>query len=295
MKAKLIVLPLLLAAVAAHPAAASVVAIPAELDLGTVEPAAVTSSSVWLVNTAAEPVELLSAKGSCGCTVVEFEPRTLARHEALRLPVRVTAPKAAGRHESVTVTVTPRDGEPIRIPVRLVTAGDLDPASGIAADPPVVDLGPVAPGSLASASARLVNAGDMPHRVTAARPSCKCVTLTDFAPAILGAGEAMDVHLEVETPETLGAAAREITFVLEGRTLVVPVQMETTDPRLEALRLHLESQYPSRYTISGARIEDDALTAIACEGDDHHPGAWVTCRFKDDGSVDSLSIEPIHS
>lgn len=296
MRTTLLTISLLLAVAAARPAAATVVVVPPELELGTIEPATVVSSSVWLVNTGVEPVELLTARGSCGCTVLEFEPQTLARHDAVRVPVRVTAPKIAGKRKSVTVTFTLRDQEPIKLPVRLVTAGDLDPATDVVADPPVVDLGPVTPGRLVSASARLVNAGEIPQRVVSARASCECVKVTDFAPTTIGAGESLDVHLEIETPETLGEAARDITFVLEGRQVVtVPVRMETTDPRVESLQRYLEGQYPSRYSLRGVRIEDDALTAIACEGDDERPSAWVTCRFKGDGTVDSLQLDRIRS
>ena len=55
MRTKLLALAFLLTvAVAGSAATATVVVIPSELDLGTVEPATIVSSSVWLLNTGDE-------------------------------------------------------------------------------------------------------------------------------------------------------------------------------------------------------------------------------------------------
>jgi len=289
-------LVILLGAAAAGPATATVIVVPAELDLKTVEPTTVVTSSVWLVNTGDLPVELLRAKGSCGCTVLEFESQTLASQAALQVPVRVTAPRTAGRPKTVTVTFTVRDQEPIKLPVRLVTAGVLDTTSDIRAEPAEIDLGAVTAGNLESASVRLVNTSDIPQRIIAARPACKCITLPDFEPVTLAAGEALDVHIEVETPSTLGTTSRDITFVLEGRLVVtVPVRMETTNARVEELKRHFDELYPSMYTFNGFRLDGDVITAIAWEGDPQRPRAMVTCRFNGDGTVRSSLIEPISS
>ncbi len=296
MRNTLFTLAFLLAAVAAGPATATVIVVPAELDLETVEPTTVVMRSVWLINTGDDPVQLLSARGSCGCTVLEFEPQTLASQAALQVPVRVTAPKTAGRRKTVTVTFTMGDQEPIKLPIRLVTTGDLPTTTDVRAEPAVVDLGAVTAGNLVSASARLVNTSDIPQRITAARPACKCMTLPDFEPVTLAAGEAIDVHIEVEVPRTLGASSREITFVLEGRQVVkVPVRMKSIDTRVEALQRHLGDLYQSRYTFDGFRIDGDVITAIAWEGLGRQPRAMVTCHFNDDGTVRSSLIEPISS
>ena len=296
MRNTLFTLVILLVAVAAGPATATVIVVPAELDLETVEPTTVVMRSVWLINTGDDPVQLLSAKGSCGCTVLEFEPQTLASQAALQVPVRVTAPRTTGKAKSVTVTFTARDQEPIKLPVRLVTTGELPATTDVRAEPAEVDLGPVTAGNLVSASARLVNTSDIPQRITAARPSCKCMTLPDFEPVTLAAGEAIDVHIEVEAPKTLGATSREITFVLEGRQLVkVSVRMKATDSRVETLQRHLGDLYQSSYTFDGFRIDGDVITAIAWERLSRQPRAMVTCRFNDDGTVRSSLIEPIGS
>lgn len=281
---------------AACPAIATVIVVPSELDLKTIEPTTVVTSSVWLVNTGDLPVDLLTVKGSCGCTVLEFAPQTLASQAALQVPVRVTAPRTNGRTKNVTVTFTVRDQEPIKLPIRLVTAGVLETTSDIRAEPAEVDLGTVTAGNLVSASTRLVNTSDIPQRITAARPACKCITLPDFEPVTLAAGEALDVHIEVETPSTLGTTSRDITFVLEGRLVVkVAVRMETTNARVEELKRHFDELYPSMYTFNGFRIDSDVITAIAWEGDPQRPRAMVTCRFNGDGTVRSSLIEPISS
>ncbi len=191
---------------------------------------------------------------------------------------------------------TVRDQEPIKLPIRLVTTGVLETTSDIRAEPAEIDLGPVTADSFISASVRLVNTSDIPHRITAARPACKCMKLPDFKPVTLAAGEAIDVHIEIETPSLLGTTSRDITFVLEGRQVVkVPVRMKTSDTRVEALERHFDELYPSTYTFNGFRIDDDVITAIAWEGDDRRPRAIVTCRFNDDGTVRSSLVEPISS
>lgn len=297
MRTRLFAIAFLLAVAAAgHAAAATVVVVPSELELGTLEPATVVRSSVWIINTGDDPVELLSARGSCGCTVLDFTTQVLASQAALQVPVRVTAPKAAGRSKSVTVTFMVAGEDPIKLPVRLATAGDLDASTDVRADPPEVDLGPVRAGNLVSASARLVNTGDIPQRVTAAKASCSCVKLPDFEPVTLAAGEAIDVHLEVETPLTLGATSREITFVFEGRQVVqVPVRMHSTDPRVETLERHLGDLYPSTCTLKSFRVDGDVITVIACEDDDQRPRVLLTCSFNKDGTVRSTLVEPITS
>jgi len=292
------VLPLviLLAAAAAGPAAATVIVVPEELDLKRVEPTTVIVSSVWLVNVGDLPVDLLSAKGSCGCTVLEFTSQTLASQAALQVPVRVTAPRTDGRTRNVTVTFTVRDQEPIKLPIRLVTTGVLETTSDIRAEPAEIDLGAVTAGTVISASARLVNTSDIPHRIISARPACSCMKLPDFKPVTLAAGEAVDVHVEIETPSLLGTTSRDITFVLEGRQVFsVPVRMKTTDTRVETLERHFEELYPSTYTFDGFRIDGDVITAIAWEGDRKRPWAIVTCRFNDDGTVRSSFVELIAS
>jgi len=287
---------LLGAIAAACPATATVIVVPSELDLKTIEPATVVTASVWLVNTGDLPVDLLSAKGSCGCTVLEFAPQALASQAALQVPVRVTAPRTTGRSKTVTVTFTARDQEPIKLPVRFVTAGDPAATTDVRAEPAEVDLGAVTAGTLVSASMRLVNTSDSPQRITAARPACKCVTLPDFEPVTLAAGDALDVHIEVETPSTLGTTSRDITFVLEGRQFVkVAVRMKTTDARVEVLQQHFDELYPSTYTFNDFRINGDVITAIAWEGNARRPRAMVTCRFNGDGTVRSSLVEPISS
>lgn len=274
--------------------ASSIVVVPAELDLGRREPATVVPAAVWLVNTGDEPVELLSARGSCGCTVLDFAPQVLAPQAALQVPVRVTAPKRAGVRKTITVTFTGRGQAPVRLPVRIATNGKLDRASVVRADPVEVDLGAVTAGSTVSSRARLVNTGDQPRRVTAARAGCSCITLPEFSPVTLAPGEALDIRLDIETPATVGSTAREVTFVIEGQQVVkVPVVMQTTHPRVEALRQHLGELYAATCTWDGFRIDGDVVTAIAWERDGLRPRGRITCRFNHDGTLRSTVFETI--
>ncbi len=297
MKTNLLAVAFLLAvAVAGSAATATVVVIPSELELGTLEPATVIRPSVWLLNTGDVPVELLSAKGSCGCTVLDFKPQMLASHTAVQVPVRITAPRAAGRSKRVNVTFTAVDHDPIKLPVWIATTGELEATTDVRAEPAEVDLGPVNAGNLISASARLVNTSDQPQRVTAARPSCKCVTLPDFEPVTIAAGEAIDVQLDIEVPTTLGSTSRDITFVLESRQVIkVPVRMKTTDSRIKTLKQHLGDLYGSTCSFDGFSVDGEVITAIAWERGSERPRARVTCSFNDDGTVRSTLVEPIRS
>ena len=273
-------------AVSQHDATAIVV--PGELDLGTHTPHTTVRDAVWLINPGDEPLEMLAARGSCGCTVLDFTARVLPPKAGLEVPIRVTAPKDPGRHKTVTVTFTIRDRDPLKLPVHIATTGD----RLVRAEP--VDLGPVMAGATISASARLVNTGETPRRITAARPACKCVTLPDFAPVTLAPGEALDVHLDIEVSSAVGPTSREVTFVFEDRQVVkVPVRMQITQPRVEALKQHLNDLL--RTDCTGFRLDGDVVTAVAWEQDNPQPQGWITCRFNDDGTLESTLFEPITS
>jgi len=296
----------LLAAGVGHPAAAcdpsepnrstpaSVMVVPGELDLGRREPGTIVPAAVWLVNTGDEAVELLTARGTCGCTVLDFIPAVLAPRTAMKVPVRVTAPKKAGVRKTVTVTFTSRGHAPVKLPVRIATHGEPDALPVVRADPIDVNLGTVRAASVVSSRVRLVNTGDGPRRVTAARAGCSCITLPDFSPVTLAAGETLDVHLDIETPTAIGSTTREVTFVIEGQRVVkVPIVMQSTHPRVETLKQHLGELYTATCTWDGFRIDGDAITAIAWEHDGSRPRGRITCRFNDDGTVRSTVFETI--
>jgi len=270
------------------PDTATAIVAPAELDLGTHTPHTTVRDAVWLINPGDEPLELLSAKGTCGCTVLEFTARVLPPKSGLEVPIRVTAPKDSGRNKTVTVTFTIRDRDPLKLPVRIATTGD----QFVRAEP--VDLGPVTAGATISTSAQLVNTSDTPLGVMTAKPGCKCITLPDFTPVTIAPGESLDVHLEIEVSSKMGPTSREVTFVFEDRQIVqVPVRMQVTDPRVNALRQYLNDVYQA--TCTGVRFDGNVLTAVVWERDNPHPKDWVTGRFNDDGTLESTLFESITS
>ncbi len=87
MKHSILALPILL--VASHgsppaaacdtvaPGTATAIVVPGELDLGTHTPHPTVHDAVWLINPGDEPLQLLSARGSCGCMVLDFTARVL--------------------------------------------------------------------------------------------------------------------------------------------------------------------------------------------------------------------------
>ncbi len=267
---------------------ATAIVVPGELDLGTHTPRTTVRDAVWLINPGDEPLELLSARGSCGCTVLDFTARVLPPKAGLEVPIRVTAPKKPGIHKTVTVIFTILNRDPLKLPIRIATEGD----RLVRAEP--VDLGPVTAGATISTWAQLVNTGDTPRNVTAARPGCKCVALPDFAPVTIEPGEALDVQMDIEVSSTVGPTSREVTFVFEDRQIVkIPIRMQVTQPRIDALKRHLQDLY--RTTCTGFRVDGDVVTAIAWGPDQTHPRGWVTCRYNDDGTLQSTLFESITS
>ena len=129
---------------AVTPGTATAIVVPGELDLGTHTPRTTVRNAVWLINPGDEPLELLSARGSCGCPVLDFTARVLPPKAGLSVPIRVTPPKNPGIHKTVTVTFTILDRAPLKLPIRIATEG----GQLVRAEP--VDLGPVTAGATIS-------------------------------------------------------------------------------------------------------------------------------------------------
>ena len=279
---------------AAQPAQLAV--LPDELDLGERAPGKIVRTSVWLLNTGRETLELTGAKGSCGCTAIDFKPRALPPRAGMEVPVRVTAPKRPGLSKPVSITFTIKDRPPVRLPVRIATTGDL-PWTGraVRAEPQEIDLGPVTAGTTMSTSARLVNTGDAPMRVTAAKAPCPCLRAPDFTAFTLEPGEAADVQLDVDVPSRVGTAAvKEISFIVQGQAAVkVPLRMTVEHPLAETAKRHIDAIVSEAYRCDDFRVEGNVVTAILWEGDRAAPKSRVICRFNADGGVESTELVPI--
>jgi hypothetical protein len=283
-----------LALAAGAPAA---IVTPDELHLGVRAPGEVVEASVWLINTGDAPLEVLEARATCGCTsLAGFAPRTLAPRTAVEVPIRITAPKQPGQAKAISVTFTIRDGNPIRVPIRIATEGAPAPGGALTVSPPELDLGRVTAATRAQSSIHLTNPGDAPVRVTAAKAGCGCITFPGFAPFDLGPGASADVRLSMKAPATVGGSkVKDVTFTVEGhRPVKVPVRLETVHPSVEALKQHLVR------TEAGAagprygdfRVEGDVVSAIVWSAD-AAPGARLVCRLDKDGHICSLRVEPI--
>jgi hypothetical protein len=290
--------PLLAALLLAAGAPAAIVA-PDELHLGVRAPGEIVETSVWLINTDNAPLEVVEAKGSCGCTkLIGFAPRTLAPRTAVEVPIRVTAPKGPGRSKRISVTFTIRDGEPVRVPIRIETAGTPAAAGALTVSPAELDLGRVTAATEMHATIRLTNPGDAPIRVTAAKAGCGCITFPGFAPFDLDPGASADVRVSVEAPATVGGPrTKDVTFTVEGgRPVSVPVRLETVHPSVEALKQYLARPEAAasgpRY--GDFRVDGNVVSAVVWSAGTR-PGAYLVCRLDADGRIRSLSVEPISS
>ena len=275
-----------------HPA----VLIPAEIELGLRAPGSTTQSSLWIVNTGDEPLELVRAKGSCGCTGVRFQPTVLSSQAALEVPFHIRAPRAAGRSKNVTVTITMEDHPPLILPVRLRTTGDdLVPDADVIADPAVADIGPINAGSFISTSVHLVNVGTVARQVTAVRAACKCTTFPGFAPLTLQPHDETDIHMEVEVPDTIGGEVfKNVTVIVSGqRAITIPLRMDVSHPLVETLKVRLNKLHADAFVYDEFRVDTNTVTAVAWEPDRSVPAARVICRFDDNGAIEDLVIKTI--
>ena len=75
---------------------AAITLAPGALDLGVMKPGTTTTAETWLINEGDEPVRVIDAKPSCGCTTAGIKDAVIAGHRAIRVPVTVKAPKNEG-------------------------------------------------------------------------------------------------------------------------------------------------------------------------------------------------------
>ncbi|MHC4422650.1 MAG: DUF1573 domain-containing protein [Planctomycetota bacterium] len=269
---------------------------PDDLNLGLRGPGEVVEATVWLINTDDEPLEVLGAKGNCGCTtLVGFVPQTLPARSALEVALRITAPKKAGQDKAVAVTFTVKDRPPIRLPIRIETTGSRPGQGAVTAAP--LDLGRVTAARRTESTIRLTNTATEPARVTGAKAGCGCITFPDFAPFELDPGASADVRLSIKAPSVTGRPrTRDVTFVVADHAPVkVPVRLQAVHPLADALGQYLGQPETSAETgrwYGDFRVEADTVSAIVWAGDDT-PRAQLVCRFDEGGQVRSIRVEPI--
>ena len=261
--------------------------VPAELDLAGCEPGKTLTRDVWLINHGDTAIEILKAKGSCGCTTLDFQPQTLLPCSSLKVPVRIAAPKGEGATKKVRLTFTFGDGKPLTMPIRIETTGESARRKhAVSVEPQAMDLGTVTAGEVVTQTVRVVNDGDTPRTIRTISAGCRCLRAPDFETMTLPAHEFADVTIEATAPETIGPATpKELLVVVEKHPVVkVPVRMHTTHPAVATVRAALESAFGSRHHYRDFEIKDGLVTAIAWSRQ-HQPVGRVTVELGDDGEA----------
>ena len=291
---QLLIVPTVLALTAST--AATILA-PDDLHFGSLQPGEVVEATVWLINTEDEPLEVMRARGSCGCTtILGFEPQTLAPRSAVEVGLRVTAPKKAGQSKTVSVTFTLQDRPSMRLPIRVETRGTAAVTGAITVSPPELDLGRVTAADEIEAAIHLTNNGATPMRVTGVKAGCGCITFPGFAPFELDAGTSADVRLSVKAPSVVGRSkTKDVTVKVDGGPpLKVPVRIHAVHPLAEALEQSLGLFGPDagaerRY--GDFRVDGSTVSAIVWDAE--APRARLVCRFDEGGQITAIRVDPI--
>ena len=94
-----------------------------------------------------------------------------------------------------------------------------------------IDFGVVEVGETVNGSVTLLNNGDKPLHVLAAKASCGCTTLPEFKPLTLEPGEKSRIELSLKAPARPGLRRiKHITFRMKEReALKVPLIIETLE------------------------------------------------------------------
>ncbi|MCP3904469.1 MAG: hypothetical protein GY715_12650 [Planctomycetes bacterium] len=105
------------------------------------------------------------------------------------------------------------------------------PPSGIITVPAFTDLGELVAGSLSTRRVWLVNASLETIGVKSASGSCGCTRVLQFAPRVLGPGEAYAVDLVIEAPKKPGSEKSvSMTFIPEwGAPVTTWLRMRTVE------------------------------------------------------------------
>ncbi|MFM7134961.1 MAG: DUF1573 domain-containing protein [Planctomycetota bacterium] len=130
------------------------------------------------------------------------------------------APQSAPRRAPATPPANPTLPPPV--PAGGTSAGP------IVADPPGVNFGVVEPGTVVSATIKLVNPLDQPVRIKVAKPSCTCTTV-DMVGKVIPAKGMLEMPMSMKTSKSVGNRSAQINLVFEGieQLLAVRIDAET--------------------------------------------------------------------
>ena len=111
------------------------------------------------------------------------------------------------------------------------------PASGysIEFDPPILDMGYVAPNRDATGSIEMRNTGSRPIRILSVKPSCKCTTLEDLTGRVIQPGESIPLKASLDGRAVTGVRTATITVVFDG--IPEPQQVELRAEGTMAVRV----------------------------------------------------------
>lgn len=82
-------------------------------------------------------------------------------------------------------------------------------------EPPLLDLGFLDPGEVATGSVEIVNIGTEPLRIVSTKASCKCTSI-DLADSVIEPGQSIALSTEYEGSKSLGEKKSSIRVIVEG-------------------------------------------------------------------------------
>ena len=106
------------------------------------------------------------------------------------------------------------------------------PAPPLTAQPPVADLGYLAPNAVGEGTVQILNSGSVPLTITQVQPSCKCTTPSDLVGKIIEPGKTVELKVKLDGAPAVGPRNSSVKILVDGftRPLDVPVRAEVTLP-----------------------------------------------------------------
>jgi len=106
------------------------------------------------------------------------------------------------------------------------------PAPPLTAQPPVADLGYLAPNMAGEGAVQILNTGSVPLTITQVQPSCKCTTPSDLVGKIIEPGKSIELKVKLDGAPAVGPRNSSVKILVDGftRPLDVPVRAEVTLP-----------------------------------------------------------------
>lgn len=106
------------------------------------------------------------------------------------------------------------------------------PAPPLAAEPPIADLGFLAPNTAGEGTVQILNTGSTPLTITGVQPSCKCTTPNDLVGKVIEAGKSIEMKVKLDGAPAVGPRNSSVKIMVNGftRALDIPVRAEVTLP-----------------------------------------------------------------